>query len=106
MSNAIKTLPALTVGTTALQIAAGYTNPGSGNTYTTEKWHKWASVSIQADPANSGTVYVGDSTLSSTRYSRELQPGDWYTIAGSAVDVNKIYVLGSASGQIVHPSGS
>jgi hypothetical protein len=105
MSNNIKTLPALTVGTTALQIASG-TNGSSGNAITSENWHKWASVSIQADPANTGTVFVGDSLISATRYSRELQPGDWYTIAGSAVDINKVWVLGSAAGQVVHPSGS
>lgn len=105
MSNNIKTLPALTVGATALQIAHG-TNGSSGNAITTENWHKWASVSIQADPANSGTVYVGDSLVSTTRYSRVLNPGDWYTVAGSAIDINKVWVVGSAASQVVHPSGS
>ena len=105
MSNNIKTLPALTVGTTRLQIAAG-TNGSSGNLITTENWHKWASVSVQADPANSGQVYVGDSLVSSTRYSRVLQPGDWYSVAGSAIDINKVWVVGSAAGQVIHPSGS
>src|ERR1700748_1159377 len=99
MSNNVKTLPALTVGTTALQIASGFTNPGSGKAYTSENWHKHASVSIQADPANSGTVFVGDSQVSSTRFSRVLNPGDWYTVSGSAIDVNKIYVVGSAAVQ-------
>src|ERR1700761_8572804 len=75
MSNNVWTLPALTVGTTALQIASGFTNPGSGKAYTSENWHKHASVSIQADPANTGTVFVGDSQVSSTRFSRVLNPG-------------------------------
>jgi len=105
MSNNVKTLPALTVGATALQIANGV-NGSSGNPITGENWHKWASVSIQADPSNTGTVYVGDSLVSTTRYSRELQPGDWYTVAGSAIDINKVWVVGSAAGQVVHPSGS
>jgi hypothetical protein len=106
MSNNVKTLPALTVGTTPLQIANGVTNPGSGNLITSENWHKWASISLQADAANSGIVYVGDSLVSATRYSRALNPGDFFSVAGSAIDINRLYVLGSAAGQIVHPSGS
>jgi hypothetical protein len=99
MSNNIKTLPALTVGTTPLAIT-------NGTALASQNWHKWASVSVQADPANTGIVYVGDSLVSNTRYSRALNPGDWYTVAGSAVDVNRVFVLGSAAGQVVHPSGS
>jgi hypothetical protein len=106
MSNNIKTLPALTVGATALQIANGYTNPGTSAAFTLDTYHKWASVSIQADPSNTGIVYVGDSKVSTTRYSRALNPGDWYTVAGSAVDPNKVWVVGSTTGQVVHPSGS
>jgi hypothetical protein len=90
---AIKTLPALTVGTTATQL-------------TNSTHSKWASVSIQADPANSGQVFVGDSLVSTTRYSRVLNAGDWFTVSGSAMDPSKIYVLGSAASQVVHPSGA
>lgn len=92
MSNAVKTLPQVTVGTTPLQIAAAS--------------HKWASVSIQADPANTGKVFVGDVNVSLTRYSRVLNAGDWWSISGSSVDPLNTWVLGSVAGQIVHPSGS
>jgi len=93
MSNAIKTIPALTVGTTAIPLTTG-------------KFHKWASVSLQADSANSGIVYVGDSLVSATRYSRALSAGDWYSLAGSSVDPTLVYVVASAAAQIVHGSGS
>lgn len=99
MSNNIKTLPQLTVGTSSLKITAG-------THFAQENWHKWASVSVQADPNNTGVVYIGDSLVSATQYSRVLNPGDWYTVAGSAIDINRVFVLGSAAGQIVHPSGS
>jgi hypothetical protein len=93
MANAIKTLPQITVGTTAVPLSTSTSS-------------KWASVSIQADSANSGKVYVGDSLVSTTRYSRVLNASDWFTISGSAIDPSKVYVLGSAAAQIVHPSGS
>ena len=90
--SALKTIAALTVGTTPVQLL--------NSTHS-----KWASVSIQADPTNTGTVFVGDSLVSTTRYSRVLNAGDWITISGSAVDPSKVYVLGSAAGQVVHGSG-
>lgn len=100
MSNNLKTLPAVTVGATAVQITP--------TAMQSQNYHKWASVSIQSDPTNASgsVVYVGDSLVSTTRYSRALNPGDWWTISGSAIDVNRIYVVGSTTGLIVHPSGS
>lgn len=93
MSNAIKTLPRVVVGTTPVQV-------------TTTLNHKWASVSIQADPSNTGTIYVGDNNVSATRYSRALAAADWFVIAGSAVDPSKVWLVASAAGQNAQPSGS
>lgn len=93
MSNAIKTLPRVVVGTTKVQA-------------TTETTHKWASVSIQADPSNTGVIYIGDNNVSATRYSRALAASDWYVIAGSAVDPSKVWMVASAAGQNAQPSGS
>lgn len=95
MANALAVFLPVTVGVTALTI-----DPSGVN------YHKFASVSIQADPLNTGQIYVGNSLLSTTRYARVLNPGDSFTIAGSAIDTTKIFVLGSAAGQIAHPSAS
>jgi hypothetical protein len=99
MSNTLKMLPTVTVGTTA--VAVDQRAQGEGI-------HKYASISIQADPANTGKVYVGDNSgnLSTTTYVRVLNAGDWMTIAGSAVDPSRIMVLGSVAGQIVHVGAS
>jgi hypothetical protein len=108
MSNNLKVLPQLTVGATALQVAHGYTNPASGNAFTGETFHKWASITIESDPANAaGTlIYIGNSLLTSTKKARTLNPGDWYTVSGSAIDPNKLYVLGSTTGLLVNVSGT
>jgi hypothetical protein len=47
-------------------------------------------VTVQADPDNTGNVYVGDSTVSSTR-GVELAPGDSMTF--QAIDKEKRYNL-------------
>ena len=99
MSSNLRTLPQITVGSsTPLQIL---TTVEIG-----QNWHKKESVSLQADPNNSGVVYVGDAFVSSTQYARVLNPGDWWTLSGSAIDPNRIFVLGSAASQVVHPSVS
>lgn len=97
MANQLKTLPQITVGTTAVAIIT--TADGNEGNYAPH-----ASVSVQADPANSGTLYVGDKFLSTTQYAAALSPGQMYTVAGSAINPNKIYVLGSAAGQNAHVS--
>lgn len=103
MSNAVKTLPAVVVGTSAVTIDPVTPNgavPSNGFTH-----RHWAlSVSIQSDPGNSGLIYVGDNLVSTSRYSRVLNPGEWYTVQGSAVDPNRIYVLSDTAAQVVHPS--
>lgn len=99
MSNQLAVFPAQTVGTTAVSVST--TTVGNEGNFTPR-----ASVSVQADPTNTGTVYIGNSLLSTTRYARALQPGDFFTISGSAINANKIFALGSIAGQIIHVSGS
>lgn len=98
MSDNLSTLPAVTVGTSALQITP--------IAFQSQTWHKRSSASVFANPANSGTIYVGDSFVSTTRYAAAINAGQLWTIAGSAIDLNKIYVLGSAAGQIAQPSST
>lgn len=104
MSNTPKLLPSITVGTTAVAVDQRSPGSGVGSNYI----HKYASVQIQADPANSGKVYVGDNTanFTATNYIRVLNAGDWFTVSGSAIDATKIFVLGSASAQVVHVGAS
>jgi hypothetical protein len=63
-------------------------------------------VSIQADPANTGKVLVGDRNVSTTQYARSLNAGDWFTISGSAVDATNMWAVATVAGQILHPSAS
>lgn len=98
MSDNLATLPAVTVGTTPLQITP--------IAFQSQNWHKRSSASVFANPANTGTIYVGDSFVSTTRYAAALTAGQLWTIAGSAIDLNKIWVLGSAAGQIAQPSST
>lgn len=104
MSNSLKLLPTITVGTTAVAVDQRSPGSGAGTNYI----HKYASISIQADPANTGVIYVGDNsgTLTNTSYARVLNPGDWMTISGSAVDGSRVMILGSAAGQVLHVSAS
>ena len=96
MSQAIKTLAPVTVGLTAAQVDQRGQN-----------YHKWASVRVQSDGANTGTIYVGDNNVSATRYAAALSPGDFYVIGpGSAVDPTRVWVVASVANQIVHPSGT
>jgi hypothetical protein len=100
MSNDLKVLPQVTVGTTAVQITP--------SAMQAQNWHKWASVSIQAALTNGGTVYIGAwlPAVTTTQYSRALSAGDVFIIAGSAIDVNRIGAIASASGQLINVSGS
>ena len=99
MSNQLWVLAQQTVGTTATTIQP--TTDGNEGNYTS-----YASVMIQADPSNSGTLYVGNSLLSTTRYSAALTAGQTWSLSGSAINAGKIYILGSAAGQVAHVSGS
>lgn len=102
MSNSIRTIPDLTVGTTAVPLVPESNAGGQGSP------HKWASCSIQNNSTVGGgqIVYVGDSLVSPTRKSAALTPGQSYSISGSAVDPSLIYVVASAAGATVSPSGS
>jgi hypothetical protein len=91
---AIKLLPTVTVGTTAVQVDQR-----------TQASRGFQSLSMQADGANSGVIYVGDSTVTTSLYARALSAGDWMTVTADGVDGSAIYVVGSAAGQILHPSG-
>lgn len=99
MSNQLADYPAITVGTTP--VALFTTTLGNEGNFTPR-----ASVSIQADPANTGTLYVGTKLMSTTRYAAALTAGQMFTITGSAINGNKIYIMGSAAGQIAHPSAT
>lgn len=101
MPNTVKTLAPVTVGLTPVRISTVTPN-GANNGFNHQ--HFGLSVSVQYDPAGTGIVFVGDNLVSSTRYSRALAPGDFYTVAGSAVDPSRIFVVSDTAGQIVHPS--
>lgn len=99
MSNQLWVLPQQTVGTIATTIQS--TTVGNEGNFAPH-----ASIAIQADPANSGTLYVGNSLLSTTRYSAALSPGQMWSMVGSAINPGKIFILGSVAGQVAHVSGS
>lgn len=103
MPNSTALLPTLTVGTVAIPVIAFVPN-GSSPTNGFAHRRFSLSVSVQSDPANTGTIYVGDSTVSITKYSRALSPGDWYTVQGSAVDPSKLYLVSDVAAQLAHPS--
>lgn len=100
MSNSIRTIPDLTVGTTAVPLTPQNNPNGKGS------FHKWASVAIQNNSATAINVYVGDSLVSTSRKSAFLAQGQTYSISGSAIDPSLIYVLADAPGAIVSASGS
>ncbi len=95
MANTVKLLPTLSVTTAPVRLSVA---PASGAA------HHWGlSVSVQNDPASAGKLFVGDATVSTTKYSRVLNAGDYYTVAGSAVDPSTIWVV-SDSTATAHPS--
>lgn len=98
MSDNLATLPQVVVGTTPLQITP--------IAFQSQTFHKRSSASVFAAAANTGTIFVGDSFVSTTRYAAALTAGQLWTIAGSAIDLNKIYVLGSIANQIAQPSST
>lgn len=102
MPNSPKTLPALVVGTSAVPLITVTQNGPVGTGFNHQRWG--LSVSVQYDPNGTGVLYVGDNLVSSSRYSRVLQPGDWYTVAGSAVDPSRVFVVASVAAQNVYPS--
>lgn len=101
MPNTVKTLPAVVVGLTPVPLTTVTPN-GAGNGFNHQ--HFGLSVSVQYDPAGTGILYVGDNLVSSTRYSRALAPGDFYTVAGSAVDPSRVFVVASVAAQNAFPS--
>lgn len=104
MSNTLKQLPTVTVGTTPVAVDQRSQGSAAGSMGI----HKYASVSIQSDPLNTGKIFVGDNsgTLSTTAYVRILNPGDFFTITGSAVDASRMFVVASIAAQILHVGAS
>lgn len=49
-------------------------------------------VRIEADKANTGDIYVGDVSVSSSRYTAKLTAGQSFTISASHIDPARIYV--------------
>lgn len=97
MSTQLRDYPQITVGTTAVSIVSA-TDGNEGN------FTPHGGFMIFADPTNTGTIYVGTSLVSTTRYSAALTAGQSWSITGSAINGNKIYILGSAAGQNAHVS--
>lgn len=95
MTQSINLLPTVTVGTTAVQVDT------RGLTF-----RQYRSLRLQADPANSGQIYGGDSTVTTSKWGFVLNAGDWTTVTGDAVDGSAIWVVASAAAQILHPSGT
>lgn len=74
-------------------------NTGAGAALPVQGCH---SITVKADPANSGTVYVGDATVTAgTGFS--LTPGESVTLP--VTDMSTIYHMASADGQTVQYIG-
>jgi hypothetical protein len=64
-----------------------------------------AELYITADNANSGSIYVGDSTLSTSNYGAELAPGDPMLprrTAGNQIALDRVYLMASTANQKVN----
>jgi len=55
-------------------------------------------VTVQADPENTGYVYVGNASVTTSAFSAKLSPGSSVTYTVS--NVNKIYVVGSVDDNV------
>ncbi len=90
-----QTLATITVGTTATAV---------------DTTQLAAQLYIEADGGNSGTIFVGDSNLSASRYMTNLAAGKGFWVSAawpsrpdhSNLQLNSFYVLGSAASQKVH----
>lgn len=68
-----------------------------------------ATLIITADAGNSGSIYVGDANVSTTRYTAKLAANASISVpmispsrpGASNLDLSKFYVLGSAASQKV-----
>ena len=97
MSVGIKVLSTVTVGTSAVT-AGGAVD---------------CALIIFATPTgNANTVYIGDSTVTNTKFSVALTNGQNYTYVAyqatkpgfSQLNLNKFYVYGGAAGQLINIS--
>jgi hypothetical protein len=97
-----KTIAAITAATSA------------GGTQVVSTQTLCVSAYIEADGGNAGTIYVGDSNVSATRYVTNLAAGKGIWIPNvfigpsrpdaSNLDLSLVYVIGSADTQKVHVS--
>jgi len=94
MAQAIKLLATLTVGASSQQVDQR-----------TQQNRAFRSLRLVADPTNTGVIYYGDSTVTTSLWAGYLNAGDWTVLTGDSVDGAEIYVIASASGQVLHPSG-
>lgn len=95
MAQTVNLLPTVTVGTTPVQVDTRGL-----------PFRQYRSMRLQADPGNAGQIYVGDSTVTTAKWGAVLNASDWTTVTGDAVDGSQIWVVASAAGQILHPSGT
>lgn len=96
MSAGVKTLVAITVGTSAVTVGAS---------------QDCVSIIFSTLPANANTVYIGDVNVTNGRYAVALTNGTSYTFNAFAnssrpgftnLNLNKFYVYGGAVGQVVY----
>jgi hypothetical protein len=62
----------------------------------------FCTILLQADPGNSGNIFVGDSNLGSSNYGKQLAASATFELRSDRTDVFStldIYVLASATGQ-------
>lgn len=90
-----QTLPTITVGASVVQI---------------DSLQLCAGLYFVADVGNSGTVFIGDSLVSTSRYMQGLVAGAslWIPMispsrpGSSNIDVSKFYAVASTTGQKLH----
>ena len=60
-------------------------------------------LTLQADIGNGGVVYIGDSTLSTTKYGASLTATGAanYVAPFNGLGLEQVYLLGSVNGQLV-----
>ena len=91
-SMVVRTMSPITVGTSAVRCAAAQIAENFGANQ---------GVTVQADSANSGTIYIGDSTVT-TANGIELAASSSYTIP--VFDPYGIWAIASASAQVLRVS--
>lgn len=89
-NQSLHTVPAATIGTSAVHIAAAALAPGASGSL--------QGLTLQADPGNAGTIYVGDSTVT-TSNGIALAAGASLTVP--VFDPYSIYAVASTTAQVL-----